>query len=155
MADYPFSELETKFLEALLRNKVEFMIVGLSAAAIQGAPVVTQDVDLWFENLTDIHLKKALVECGVAYIPPDGNHPPMFAGGGASLFDIVVHMHGLATFQEEKQNTISLPFNNFQLLILQLERIIVSKRNLGRAKDRLVLPVLDDALATLRKKEKE
>jgi hypothetical protein len=37
----------------LLRRKVKFMVVGLSAATLQGAPVVTQDVDLWFEKLGD------------------------------------------------------------------------------------------------------
>lgn len=44
---------ELRFLRALLRRKVRFMVVGLSAAVLQGAPVVTQDVDLWFEDLND------------------------------------------------------------------------------------------------------
>ena len=47
----PFSESELALLRVLLKRKVRFMVVGLSAATLQGAPVVTQDVDLWFENL--------------------------------------------------------------------------------------------------------
>lgn len=39
----PFSENEIRLLCSLLRHKVRFMIVGLSAATLQGAPVVTQD----------------------------------------------------------------------------------------------------------------
>ena len=44
----PFSESELRLLRVLLKRKVRFMIVGLSAATLQGAPVVTQDVDLWW-----------------------------------------------------------------------------------------------------------
>jgi hypothetical protein len=49
----PLSDAELRLLESLLRHKIRFMVVGLSAAALQGAPVVTEDVDLWFENLND------------------------------------------------------------------------------------------------------
>ncbi len=43
-APLPFSENEIRLLGALLKHKVRFMVVGLSAATLQGAPVVTQDV---------------------------------------------------------------------------------------------------------------
>lgn len=49
----PLSETELRLLGSLLRHKIRFLAVGLSAAALQGAPVVTEDVDLWFENLPD------------------------------------------------------------------------------------------------------
>ncbi len=45
-AALPFSENEIRLLGSLLKHKVNFMVVGLSAATLQGAPVVTQDVDL-------------------------------------------------------------------------------------------------------------
>ena len=69
MAAPPLSESELRFLRALLRRKVRFMVVGLSAAALQGAPVVTQDVDLWFEDLSDPRIRDALKEVGAAYVP--------------------------------------------------------------------------------------
>ena len=47
----PLSKGEVELLQSLIRHRVRFMVVGLSAAALQGAPVVTQDVDLWFEDL--------------------------------------------------------------------------------------------------------
>ena len=52
-ASLPFSKSERRLLENLLKRKVRFMVVGLSAATFQGAPVVTQDVDLGFENLDE------------------------------------------------------------------------------------------------------
>ena len=41
MAAPLLGESELRFLRALLQRKVPFMLVGLSAAALQGAPVVT------------------------------------------------------------------------------------------------------------------
>ena len=44
MAAPRLTKSELRFLRALLRRKVRFMVVGLSAAALQGAPVMTQDL---------------------------------------------------------------------------------------------------------------
>ncbi len=41
-----FTDEEAEFLRELVRQKVDFMIVGLSAAALQGAPVVTQEPEV-------------------------------------------------------------------------------------------------------------
>ena len=56
----PFAESEIGLLTALLRARIRFMVVGLSAATLQGAPVVTQDVALWFEKLGDPRIPQAL-----------------------------------------------------------------------------------------------
>jgi len=66
-APLPFSESELRLLQILLKRKVRFMVVGLSAAALQGAPVVTQDIDLWFENLGEQKISRALQEVGAVY----------------------------------------------------------------------------------------
>ena len=147
MAAPPLSESELRFLRALLRWKVRFMVVGLSAAALQVAPVVTQDVDLWFEDLSDPRIRDALREVGAAYIPPSHLNPPMFAGGGIELFDIVLTMHGLGTFAEEVRKCVEVSLGRQKLKVQPLDRILASKRAANRVKDRLVIPVLEDALA--------
>jgi hypothetical protein len=49
---------------------VDFLIVGLAAAALQGAPAMTQDIDLWFHNLGDPRLHRALrVRLGRIEVP--------------------------------------------------------------------------------------
>jgi len=123
------------------------MIVGLSAATMQGAPVVTQDVDLWFKNLGDQKMSAALQEAGAAYVPPSTNNPPMLAGTGAELFDIVLRMDGLGTFSEEIKNCIEVPLDRLKLKVLRLDRILASKIAANRPKDKLTIPVLRDALA--------
>ena len=133
MAAPPLSESELRFLRALRRRKVRFMVVGLSAAALQGAPVVTQDVDLWFEDLNDPRIREALREVGAAYVLPSNLNPPMFAGGGIELFDIVLTMHGLGTFADEMRNCVEVSLGPQKLKVLRLDRILTSKRAANRA----------------------
>jgi len=148
-----FGNREAEFLKELVRQKVEFIIVGLSAAALQGAPVVTQDVDLWFRDLTEPGVAAALKKVRGSYIPPTADRPPMFAGEAVRLFDIVVHMHGLGEFDEEKDNIIKVRLGRFKVPVLKLERIIESKKATGREKDKLAIKVLTDALLAIRERE--
>lgn len=149
-----FSDREAEFLRELVKQGVLFMIVGLSAATLQGAPVVTQDIDLWFKDLSDPGIKKALKKVGGAFVPSIGLNPPMFAGKNVQLFDIVTSMHGLDSFEIETTHAIELNLGNFPVKVLKLARIIKSKEAIGREKDRLALPVLRDALATIEALEK-
>lgn len=150
MAAPELSESELRFLDGLTRRNVQFLVVGLSAAALQGAPVVTQDVDLWFEDLNDPAIRETLREVGGAYVAPVELNPPMFVGGGLELFDIVSHMHGLDSFGKEYKHRIDLPLGNTKVPVLHLERILASKRVTNRPKDRLVIPVLEDTIKAAR-----
>ena len=144
----PLSESELRLLESLVEHQVPFMVVGLSAAALQGAPVVTQDVDLWFKNLNDPRLIPALRAVGAAYAPPFGYNPPMLAGPGSDAFDVVIHMSGLGSYAEEERHAIDLRIGTVALRVLSLARILASKIAANRPKDLLVIPVLRDTLAT-------
>lgn len=129
------------------------MVVGLSAAALQGAPVVTEDVDLWFENLNDPGLIPALNAVGAAYIPPMGFNPPMLGGPGSEPFDVVIRMDGLGEFADELKHTRDILLGGQRLKVLSLERILASKTAANRPKDKLVIPVLQNTLRTLQIKK--
>jgi len=148
-----FGKREIEFLQELVRQKVEFMIVGLAAAALQGAPVVTQDIDLWFQTLPDPGMERALKKVRGTYIPPTLEHPPMLAGRGIELFDVVIHMHGLGKFDDERKHTIKVSLGRTKVSVLKLERIIASKKATGRDKDKLAIKVLSDALKTIKERE--
>ncbi|MGB2906423.1 MAG: hypothetical protein WBB73_04950 [Candidatus Aminicenantaceae bacterium] len=149
-----FTDKEVRFLRELVKNDVRFMIVGLAAAALQGAPVVTQDVDLWFEDLADPRIKKALKKVGGALVPQIGLNPPMFAGESVRLFDVVLTMHGLGSFAEEWQHTLEILLAGVSVKVLKLARIIRSKETIKRPKDLMVLPVLKDVMKTIQTYEK-
>ncbi len=147
-----FSDREAALLDALVSGSVDFLVVGLGAAALQGAPAVTQDIDLWFGDLTDPRLHNALRQVGASYIPPTHTTPPLLAGAGAELFDIVVHMHGLGTFRQEARRAIKVTVGRIEVPVLPLARIIASKKATGRPKDLAILPVLEDALRVSRRR---
>jgi hypothetical protein len=110
---------------------------------------VTQDIDLWFRDLADPRLRKALKRAGATYIPPSEDHGPLLAGGGAELFDVVVHMHGLKSFAQEVRQALRVRLGSVDVPVLPLARVIVSKRATDRPKDRAILPVLEDALKVI------
>ena len=149
----PFTDKEAAFLAELTGAGVEFMIVGLSAALLQGAPAVTQDIDLWFKDLQDPGIRKALRAVGGSYVPSIGLNPPIFAGSAVALFDVVLHMHGLESFDKELKHAIEVRVGGVTVKVLAIERIIVSKEAANRDKDRLVLPVLRDAAAAIREEK--
>jgi hypothetical protein len=150
-----FTVREIAFLKELHKRGVDYMIVGAAAAALQGAPIVTQDIDLWFKNFGDQGLKRALAKVGGVIVPQVGLHPPTFAGEAVELFDIVLTMHGLGSFDEEVKHTIPVDLGRLTVRALSLDRIIKSKEAVGRPKDVLTLPVLKDALATIKKKRSQ
>jgi hypothetical protein len=151
-----FTSGEARFLRELLRRRVPFMVVGLSGAALQGAMVVTQDVDLWFRNPGEPRIKRALKAVKGTYVPIIYLNPPRFVGDAVDVFDIVMNMSGLEDFDVERRNAMFVPLGRYRLPVLPLERIIVSKQAANREKDRLVLPRLKNALKTrqsLRRKQ--
>src|SRR5262249_20939454 len=124
--------------------------VGLSAAALQGAPVVTRDVDLWMRDLTDGRFFAVLKRFGATYVPPVGTNPPMIVGRRIAMFDVVASMHRLQSFATEYRRSREIQLGATKVRVLPLDRIIVSKRAANRPKDRAVLPVLENVLRTIK-----
>lgn len=59
MDAYALTTAERSLLEALTRRGQRFIVVGLIAAVVQGAPVTTQDIDLWLESPADESVRDA------------------------------------------------------------------------------------------------
>lgn len=150
-----FTADEAAFLRELVSRKVDFMIVGLSAAALQGVPAVTQDIDLWFKDLDDPGIAAALRKVGGTLVPPIGMNPPLLAGKAVELFDIVLTMHGLKSFEEEAAAALTVRLGRVKVPVLPLPRILASKKALRRPKDKMVIPLLEDALAVIASREKK
>ena len=141
---------EIRFLKELNRAGVEYLVVGLSAAALQGVPAVTQDIDLWVDDLSGSKFQKAVQRAGAVYMAPSMSNPPLLVGAGVELFNLVIHMHGLDEFEIESANALEMEVaTGVNVRVLPLHRIIASKRATGRDKDKRILPVLEDALRTI------
>jgi hypothetical protein len=97
---------ERRLLQELLARKLRFMLVGMSAALIQGVRGSTEDIDLWFENLADPRIGEAVRAAGGIWISGSfGLGPPRIGGDAVGeRFDVVTHMSGLGTFAAEQQH---------------------------------------------------
>jgi predicted nucleotidyltransferase len=137
---------EAEFLKALTDRHVRFMMVGLSAALVEGAPVVTQDVDLWFEDIEDRNIHEAAQLVGGGFSKGRDLFPPFLYGAGTDRFDVVLGCQGLGRFSEELLNAPVREIGGVPVHVLSLERIIVSKEAVDRPKDRMVMPALKAAL---------
>src|SRR5450432_3476491 len=150
------SDGERTLLKALNRRGVRFMLVGLSAAVLQGANTATRDIDLWFEDVSDLRIGEAVREANGIWVSGSfGMRPPQL--GGAALgdrLDVVAHMHGLGTFESELSNSRDIEVDGIPLKVLSLERIIASKRAANRTKDLAAIPALEEALAALSERAK-
>jgi predicted nucleotidyltransferase len=127
------------------------MVVGLSAAVLQGANTATRDIDLWFEDTSDLRIGTAIHEANGIWVSGSFGMRPRQIGGDAvgDRLDVVTHLHGLGTFPSELANTVTLEVDGISLKVLRLDRIITSKRAAGRSKDLAVLPALEEALAAV------
>lgn len=149
MADYALTEAERQLLLELDRQGVRFLIVGASAAVLQGANTATQDIDLWFESTTDARIKAAIDAVGGVWVSGSFGVMPPAIGGDAlgDRFDVVVHMHGLESFDVEFGRARVMSIDAVPVRVLPLERIIASKRATGRPRDLAQIPALEEALA--------
>jgi hypothetical protein len=67
--DFALTSAERALLAALNHRRVRYLLIGLGAAVLQGAPVSTQDLDLWLEHPGDEAVKQAAADAGGFWIP--------------------------------------------------------------------------------------
>ena len=118
------SEGERALLLALNRHGVRFMLVGLSAAVLQGANTATRDIDIWFEDVSDVRIGNAAREANGIWVSGSfGMRPPQLGGEAlGDRLDVVTHMHGLGTFAEELVHTRELEVDGIPLRVLSLQQ---------------------------------
>ena len=148
MAGSDVTDAEIVFLKELARRRVKFMVVGMSAAVIQGADLGTEDIDLWFESLSDPGLDEAARAAG-GIIAWRAN-PPMLTGKGLDHIDLVIRCDGLRAFDVEYAAAIEAEAFGVKVKVLPLQRVISSKKAANRLKDQAVLPALKAALAAIK-----
>lgn len=146
MDDFALTPAERALFQALSRRGIRYLLVGLGAALLEGAPVSTQGLDIWLERADDERIPLAAADAGGFWIPGLGMRPPAFGGPGLDRLDVVLTAHGLDTFDAEYAGAHAYEIEGVSLRILPLERVIASKRATNRPKDRAALPSLEATL---------
>lgn len=150
MFDIVLSPAERALLEALNAMGVPYLIVGMGAALIEGAPGTTQDLDLWFGHVDEGRLREAARRAGGVYTSGFGVQPPAVGGEGLDRIDLVLTASGLGAFEDELRGAHEYELDGVHVKVLPLERVIASKRAAKRAKDAAQIPMLEATLAARR-----
>jgi hypothetical protein len=144
-----------RLLEVLGRHDVEFIVVGLTAAVLQGAPVVTFDLDIVYARspANIVKLLAALDEVDAVFrntpgrrIAPNESH--LQSTGHKLLNTTLGPLDVLGTIDDDAgyeallPDSVRLDVGDRSVLALGLARLIDVKQRAGRPKDLAVLPVL-------------
>lgn len=144
-----------ELLQRLLDSSVQFVLVGGAAAVIHGAPITTQDIDVVHDrdpgNVD--RLMRVLAALDARVVDPAGRQlvPQRAAllGKGQSLvrtrlgrIDLLGALHDGRGFADLLPTAVTVDLAGRPLRVIDLHALIEIKSGTGRAKDRLMVPVL-------------
>lgn len=136
---------------ALVKVKLEAIVVGNTASALHGAPVTTEDVDIVVRDtpLNREKLQRLAEELG-------GSNPTEISEMTTarrvmlpeSYLDVLFgRIGGGIRFESLRAHASQMKIGSATLTVASLADVIKSKRAAGRKKDLAVLPILEDTLA--------
>lgn len=146
-------------LRTLLGRGVDFLVVGGVAAQLEGAPILTFDLDVLYsrtpENLD--RLLAALRDLKARYRDPAGRHiePNLEKLEKMQLhllltelgpLDVLASIGNGHTYEGLVERAILYELGEMTVRVLGLEAVIETKEQANRDKDRAVLPVLRQTL---------
>jgi len=121
-----------RLLEALEAEDIGFMLIGMSAAIVQGVMETTLDIDLWIDLPKRQYMRvqniARTVGCTVAA------NAVVYTEDGTPV-NFVYEVNGLGAFASERKNTEPLAFRGKIIPVLKLERILKSKETIRSDKD--------------------
>lgn len=144
MTAEPLLKLAAKLLA---KHRLDAVLIGNAAAALQGAPVTTEDLDFFIRRtpLNIRKLRKIADDIGVALEQPHypASHLYRMTKRAESLqFDFMVQIAGIRSFEGMRSRASIVEFDGFRLRVASLEDVIKSKTAAGRLKDLAVMPIL-------------
>jgi len=137
-------------------NGLEAILIGNAAAALQGAPVTTMDIDFLFrktpKNVAKLKaVAKALSAVVMRPYYPASDLFRVVRDEDALQVDFMGKIDGVRSFEGLRSRASRMEFDGSVLLVADLADVVRSKRAAGRARDRAVLETLEK---TLREKTK-
>ena len=140
--------LLVRLAKLLEQHGLEAILIGNAAAALQGAPVTTVDLDFMFRK-TPVNLRKlkALADSLEAYVlrpyyPVSDLFRIVNDDDGLQL-DFMATIHGVRSFASLRSRAVRFDFDRAALLVASLSDIINSKKAAGRPRDLAVLPLIE------------
>jgi hypothetical protein len=145
-------------IAALEAVRLDAVLIGNAAAAIQGAPVTTVDFDFMFRSspVNLAKLKKLAVRLDAVilrpYYPASALFRLMNDDRGLQA-DFMPAIHGVKSYNSLRSRASQIELAGHKLWVANLTDIMTSERAAGRPRDQAVLEVLEKTLRE--KKESE
>jgi len=139
--------LLTEVAAAIRDVKLEAVMIGNAAAALQGAPVTTVDFDFLFRptprNLTKLKAIARSLEATILrpYYPASDLYRLVRDDDGLQV-DFMGTIHGVRSFAGVRDRADPIAVGGVELLVASLIDIIKSKRAARRPRDLAVLEIL-------------
>ena len=136
---------------ALVAVRLEAILIGNAAAALQGAPVTTVDFDFMFRstpaNLAKLKRFAERLEAFILrpYYPVSSLYRVMNDDRGLQL-DFMPAIHGVKSFNSLRSRAEKIQLGGRPLWVAHLSDIIASKRAAARPRDLAVLEILEKTL---------
>jgi predicted nucleotidyltransferase len=143
--------LLARVVTALGEHKIEAVLIGNAAAAMQGAPVTTLDFDFMFRDTpTNLRKLKAVANALNAVILrpfyPVSKLYRMVDDTSGLQADFMPVIHGVRSFEGLRSRATEYAVGTIKVKVASLSDIIASKKAAGRDRDLAVLPVLEQTL---------
>lgn len=143
----------------LCECRLEAVLIGNAAAALQGAPVTTLALDFLFRktpgNLRKLKgVAKSLHAVVLRPYYPASDLFRLVRDEDSLQVDFMTTIHGVRSLASLRSRATRIDFGGHELLVADLSDIIRSKRAAGRPRDRAVLELLEKTLDEKRKIEK-
>ena len=142
--------------EAFAHAKLEAVMIGNAAAAIQGAPVTTMDIDFCIRETDETVSKLNSVAKQLdAKLINYGTFFQIQAPEKELYLDFICNVLGVKSFDALMKRSNKVSFDGcYNLNVAPLEDIIKSKKLAGQDKDLAVLPILERTLKVKNEKDK-
>jgi hypothetical protein len=152
-------------LQALARNQVEFIVVGMAAGVLQGVPLTTLDIDIVHRRTPEnvARLLDVLSELKAIYrndprsLSPSASH--LMGPGHQLLTTVNGDLDCLGCVDGDKDYDALFGLSRELLVgdqvavrVLELPALLEIKRRAGRPKDLAVLPFLEATIDEIAKK---
>jgi predicted nucleotidyltransferase len=147
----------TQIGRALERVRLEAVLIGNAAAALQGAPVTTVDFDFMFRKTRRnmAKLKAMALELDATVLRPFYPAADLYriVRDDGLQIDFMATIHGIRSFEGLRDRATRIEIEDTYLQVASLSDIIKSKKAAKRPRDRAVVEVLEKALEEASRQE--
>ncbi len=119
------------------------MLIGMSAAVVQGVAGQTLDVDIWVGLSPRQYMRP--VNIAVAQGATMAAKTVVYLEDGLPV-NFVYEVTGLPAFKTERKRAVMLQFHGRSIPVLPLDRICRSKAAVGRDKDLMHIKLIEEFL---------